>query len=299
MSERGPRQKPVIVSIQSQLVFGCAGNNAAVPLLQGLGATVYAVPTVLLSNTPHYPTIGGKPLEAPFVAELLERLLDRLEAGAIDGILTGYFGSADAVHEAARFIDRVRERNPAVSVLCDPVIGDLDIGRFVPEDVAGAIVDELVPRADMLTPNLFEAQWLTGLKRSTPHELMDGLLTGRTSIASLTGIGLADKTGETVSTLAFDKTGIRRVRTPRLNARPTGTGDLFSAAFLYYRLIGADLGTTLSLAVDSVFSLMENLLENGLHEIDVLPGVPQTAIKNPRFGAETLQDAQLAGLFNT
>lgn len=122
-----------IVSIQSHLVYGCAGNNAAVPLLQRLRATVYVVPTALLSNTSHYPTIAGGPFDPGMIVSLLRRLLDSVNPCDIDAILADYIANADAATAAATFIDRVRKRHPDLVVMCDTVMGDIDYGLYVEE----------------------------------------------------------------------------------------------------------------------------------------------------------------------
>jgi len=271
-----------IVSIQSQLVFGCAGNSAAVPLLQRLGATVHAVPTTLLSNTPHYPTVAGGPLDPVLVEALLDRLLDRIAPTTIGAILTGYIASPGAAAAAARFIDRVRTAHPDILVLCDPVMGDIDTGLYVDEAVAAAIVTDLVPRADILTPNLFEAQRLAGLLDGHPHAVLERLLTSRARIAAITGIDPADSF---VTTLAGDHKGRWRVRTPKLVLRPTGTGDLFSAAFLHALLHGADTPAALARAVKTVLDLMETVQRSGTRELDPAQFTPRPADTPARFSA--------------
>ncbi len=54
-----------------------------------------------------------------------------------------------------------RRRAAGPAVLCDPVIGDHG-GLYVPEAVATAIRDRLMPLATLATPNRFELAWLTG-----------------------------------------------------------------------------------------------------------------------------------------
>jgi len=233
-----------IVSIQSQLVYGCAGNNAAVPLL--------------------------------------DRLLDRIPPTEIGAIFTGYIASPGAAAAAARFIDRVRAEQGHVLVLCDPVMGDTDTGLYVEKAVADAIAADLVPRADILTPNLFEARRLTGLADGEPGAVLERLLTSRARIAVITGI---DDSDGFVTTLAGDRKGRWRVRTPKLALRPTGTGDLFSAAFLHALLHGADTPTALERGVETVFDLMETAHRTGARELDPGGFAPRPADPSMRFPA--------------
>ena len=271
-----------IVSIQSQLVFGCAGNNAAVPLLQRLGDTVYAVPTTLLSNTPHYPTIAGGPIEPALVEALLDRLLDRVPPAGIGAVLTGYIASPGAAAAAARFIDRVRTEHCHVLVLCDPVMGDTDTGLYVDEPVAKAITTDLVPRTDILTPNLFEGRRLAGLPDSDPDAVLERLLGFRAHIAVITGIDPGDGF---VTTLAGDGKRRWRVRTPKLDLRPTGTGDVFSAAFLHALLHGADTPAALERGVETVFELVEMAHRTDARELDPAQFTPRPVDAPGRFSA--------------
>jgi pyridoxal/pyridoxine/pyridoxamine kinase len=71
-----------------------------------------------------------------------------------------------------------------------------------------------------------------------------------------------------VTTLAGDRNGRWRVGTPKLALRPTGTGDVFSAAFLHAVLHGADTPAALERGVETVFDLMETAHRTGARELD-------------------------------
>eukprot|EP01052_Picozoa_sp_SAG31_P047183 SAG31_NODE_9331_length_1295_cov_1.971572_2_plen_106_part_00 len=85
-----------------------------------------------------------------------------LPVGGYDGVLTGYLGSPDIVAAVAKLIRRLREQRPDLMYVCDPVLGDN--GRlYVKEAMVGAFKRELLPLADVITPNGFEVSTLSGL----------------------------------------------------------------------------------------------------------------------------------------
>src|SRR5512140_263389 len=103
-----------IISIQSQVAFGHVGNSAAVFPMQLHGIDVVAVPTTLLSNRPGYPTMRGRVLDAPLVADLLRGVEER---GALDTcrmILSGYLGSPGIAAEVADFVARAKANHSAL-----------------------------------------------------------------------------------------------------------------------------------------------------------------------------------------
>src|SRR5258708_15469915 len=81
-----------VISIQTQVVYGHAGNSAAVFPMQMLGIDVMAVPTTLFSHRPRYPTIRGRGLDADLVADLLTGLEERGAIGGCQIILSGLLG---------------------------------------------------------------------------------------------------------------------------------------------------------------------------------------------------------------
>ena len=81
--------------------------------------------------------------------------LDRLDA-----VQTGYLPSAAHVAVAAKWARRLR--GEGALYVCDPIIGDAPAGLYVPEESARAIAEELLPLADVATPNRFELGWFAG-----------------------------------------------------------------------------------------------------------------------------------------
>ncbi len=157
-----------ILALSSHVVRGSVGLAATVPALQSLGHEVWALPTVTLAARPGLGAAASKAAgrRAPTAKELTGMLKALEQDGCwpmLDAVFTGYFASADAVAAVADVVMRIKAAKPGVRLLVDPIIGDG--GRlYVPEETAAAIRDQLLPLADIATPNLFELEWLTGAR---------------------------------------------------------------------------------------------------------------------------------------
>jgi pyridoxine kinase len=247
------RRKPTVIVISSHVARGAVGNRAAVFALERLGFPVVAVPTAALSWHPGEgrATRIVPPDEA--FANLLGDLAGAPWLGEVGGLLSGYLGAEGQTAPIAALIEAVKARNPAALYLCDPVIGD-EAGPYVPEPVIAAIREELLPLADMATPNR--------------HEL--GLIGGEVPTGNDALIAMARKTDvpETVVTSAFAERnqaanllvapeGVHLAIHAALAAAPHGTGDLLAALYLAHRLDGAAAPEALRLAAGATYRLAE------------------------------------------
>ena len=278
-----------VISIQSQVAFGHVGNSAAVFPLQMHGIDVVAVPTTLLSNRPGYPTIRGRVLEAQLVADLLRGIEERGALDAASMILSGYLGSPEIAAVVADFVARAKARNGALRYACDPVLGDRDRGLFVHADIPPLVRDRLCPLADIITPNHFELEWLTGASAATIDQVTGAarafMKSGPATIVT-TSAELADTPDGQIESLAVEASQAWRVRTPRLPVSPNGTGDLFAALFVSARLRQADTPDALSHAASAIFAVLERTAARGTEEMRIVESGELLVHPKRRFEAQ-------------
>ena len=245
----------LVISIQSQVVYGHVGNSAAVYPMQSMGLEVAAVPTTLLSNQPHYPTMRGRVLETDLVADLLLGLEERGLPQSAGAVVTGYMGSPENAAVTADFVRRWKAMNPALIHICDPVIGDDDLGVFVADGLIDRFRDDLTPLADIATPNQFELGRLVGERPDTAEGLIEAarLLSGRgTGRTVVTGCVLADTAPGEVETVTIEEGRAHRVSIARIPIRPSGTGDLFTAYLTGWLMRGESLPEAAARATEGV-----------------------------------------------
>ncbi len=263
-----------ILSIQSQVVFGHVGHGAAQFALQCLGHEVWAIPTVLFSNHPGHGGFAGEALPAQNLTALVDGM-DRqglLESAA--ALQSGYLGHADQVDVVAKALDKVRRNNAQALYLCDPVMGDRPAGTYVRPGIPEGIRDRLAPLADILTPNNFELEWLTGRTIDGPEAALSAARSLPARIVVVTSVPLP-RSPDRIGTMAAGPETAWLCTTPRIDGVPPGTGDLFAALFLGHRLGGRTIPEALgrsASAVHALLTLHQSLPIPRLRELPLIQG---------------------------
>lgn len=268
---------PFVISIQSQVVFGHVGNSAAMFPMQAAGLEVSAIPTVIFSNTPDYPTLRGRALPPEFFSDLLQGARERGLPERANFIMTGYIGSLDVALMVADFVAEAKAGNPGLTYLCDPVMGDTGPGLYVPEAIADVLRERLLPMADIATPNPFELAWLTGCDFTTIAGLMQArqmLHIAPDARLVATGCALEDTPAGHIESIILGSHEITRHPTEHLPITLPGTGDLFAG------LIVAGLARGLSLP--QTIEVAQKLTSRALIHADAL-GAGEVVLSEPEF----------------
>jgi len=166
-----------VLSLHSQVVRGHVGNSAAQFALQRTGNSVWNMPTVLFSNHPGHGSHKGRATPAAELLDLLDGLDERGWLPRVQAVLTGYIGDDEQIDAMVEAVDRVKEANPDAIYVCDPVIGDKS-GPYADANIIEGIMDDLIPRADYVTPNRYELALLLD-QDAAPETISDGIEAAR------------------------------------------------------------------------------------------------------------------------
>ena len=108
----------------------------------------------------------------PLRVEVLDAQLAALEADMPPASLkTGLLCGRAQMDCVARWVDRLRERDPRLPLVVDPVLAASSGASFASDDAIRAYREVLIPRASLVTPNRREAAWLLGRSALLPHEV--------------------------------------------------------------------------------------------------------------------------------
>ena len=243
-----------------------AGNSAF--CLQRLGIESAILPTTLFGRHPGWGIPGGM-ITPP---ELLEKIWSGVDAQDLpfDGIMTGYMGHVEHVELAERIIKSHRKKNPALTVLVDPVMGDHyndDEGRlYVKETVANAVVDRLLPLADITTPNLWELEFITGKKPDSLNSVRTLALKALPCDSLITSVPRHDDIGVMWNSQGNSTYTAHK----KFETVPNGGGDALAGTFLAHRLNGTSGEAALLQSTSSIFEIMKAANSEDLGELPLI-----------------------------
>lgn len=286
-----------ILSIQSHVVFGYAGNTAAVFPMQRLGREVWAINTVEFSNHTGYGSWKGKVLDADIVSELVCGLEERGVLGRCKAALSGYLGDAAAGKAVIDAVKKVRKENPSAFYCCDPVMGDIGRGFYVKPGIPEIFKNELVPLADIVCPNQFELDALTGINTKSTDSAVKAVNMLHEMGPSIVLVTSFRRKEREICMLASDKKNVYIITTPELPLGDgvAGTGDMTSAIFLSRYLETKNLEKTLELCTASVFGVLEESYKaaaltekNTLMELKIIDAQEQLVNPSYSFKAEKI-----------
>jgi pyridoxine kinase len=280
-----------LLSIQSHVAYGHVGNAAAVFPLQRLGVEVWPIHTVQFSNHTGYGDWQGRVFDAASICELVAGIEKRGVLGQCDGVLSGYMGGADIGGAILEAVATVKHANPAARYCCDPVIGDVGRGVFVREGIPEFLRTKAVPAADIITPNQFELDYLSGRESRTIGQARDAIVAVHDlgpRVILVTSLHTKETPEDAIDLLASDESGMFRLRTPKLPLSVNGAGDAIAALFFAHYLREGSVAKALTRAASSIFGVLAKTAEAGAREIQFVTA--QDEIVNPSrlFEAEEL-----------
>jgi pyridoxine kinase len=279
-----------VLSIQSTVAYGRVGNRAAVPVLERLGHDVWPVDTVAFSNHPAHGAFRGRVVPAGEVAALIEGLDARGVLSRCDAVLSGYLGDPATATVVADAVGRVRSARADALYCCDPVIGEVGRGVYVRAGIPEAFRDHLVPLADIVTPNPFELELLTGMAPTTlgtARAAARALVNRGPGLVVATGLRPAEAPGE-LTVLAATRDSAWLIRHPRRAIRAWGTGDAFAALFLGAYLGRRDPGAALEHAVAALDGILAVAEAENADELPLVAAQDVLVRPRARFTAQRL-----------
>ncbi|KAF7283450.1 pyridoxal kinase [Rhynchophorus ferrugineus] len=265
-----------VLSIQSHVVSGYVGNKCAVFPIQLLGIEVDYINSVQFTNHTGYKVVKGQVLTEKELADLALGLKEN-DIDTYSHLLTGYIGSPSFLKEICNLYKQLKDKNPDLIYVCDPVMGD-NGKLYVPKELIPLYQNLIVPFATILTPNVFETEILTGIKVETHNDIWEAINVlhekgCETVCVSSAEFSINNKKLWVFGSTRKDKPIKLQIEIDKLPARFTGTGDLFSALLLcFMHQTNSDLKQSLEKTVSALQAVLRRTLDS--------LGGQETTVKN-------------------
>ncbi|MWP50200.1 MULTISPECIES: pyridoxal kinase PdxY [unclassified Gilliamella] len=274
-----------VLSIQSNVVYGYAGNKVATLAMQLQGVEVMPIHTVQLSSNTVYPHYDGIVLGAQQITRIVNSLEKIGVLSSIDAIISGYIGLAEQGEEILEAVKKIKFYNPNVIYVCDPVMGgDINKGSSLPQSIIDFFTKQAVKQADYITPNLLELQILSDIEIKTFNDVLNAIKKlQKQSIKAILVKNLvhAGKTTDLFEMVLATPTQNYHLARPLYDFphRPLGVGDLICSLFTAHLINGQSQLMAFELAANAANHVLEITKQKEAQELAIIDA--QVWIKKP------------------
>ena len=233
----------IVMSIAGVDPSGGAGVFADLKTFQAIGVYGCGIVTALTAQNP-YKFFSTLPISPEYIEEQIDSVMDSYE---VEFIKTGMLYSPEIIKLVSK---KVKEYN--LKAVVDPVMVATSGGDLTKEDIADAFNKYLLPQSILTTPNVSEAEKLTGIDINTKEDAIEAskkivcnnIITG----GHLDGINTININGNV--------TAIKQelIETDNLH----GTGCNLSSAIVAYLAKNNDLKTSIIKSLDYVYEGIKN-----------------------------------------
>ncbi|OCG19861.1 pyridoxal kinase [Gilliamella sp. wkB108] len=274
-----------VLSIQSNVVYGYAGNKVSTLAMQLQGVEVMPIHTVQLSSNTVYPDYDGIVLGAQQITRIVNSLEKIGVLSSIDAIISGYIGLAEQGEEILEAVKKIKYYNPNAIYVCDPVMGgDINKGSSLPQNIIDFFTKQAIKQADYITPNLLELQILSNLEIKTFNDVLKAIkILQNQPIQAILVKNLlhAGKTTELFEMILATPSQSYHLARPLYDFphRPLGVGDLICSLFTAHLVNGQSQLTAFELAANAANHVLDITKQQNARELAIIDA--QQWIKQP------------------
>ena len=233
----------IVMSIAGVDPSGGAGVFADLKTFQAIGVYGCGIVTALTAQNP-YKFFSTMPVSPEYIEEQIDSVMDSYE---VEFIKTGMLYSPEIIELVSKKVKEYR-----LKAVVDPVMVATSGGDLTKEDIADAFNKYLLPQSILTTPNVSEAEKLSGIDINTKEDAIkacekircNSIITG----GHLDGINTIN-INSNVTTIKQEL-----IETENLH----GTGCNLSSAIVAHLAKGNDLKTSIVKSLDYVYEGIKN-----------------------------------------
>lgn len=279
-----------LLSIQSHVVYGYAGNKSATFPMQLLGIDVWALNTVQFSNHTQYGQWTGMVMPPAQIGEIVQGIDNIGQLHQCDAVISGYIGAAEQVEEIINAVQKVKSRNPNAVYLCDPVMGHPDKGCIVADGVKENLINLAMAKADIITPNLVELRELSGVPVENFAQAIEAVKVILSKGPKKVLVKHLSKVGQDPSQfemLLANQEGIWHISRPlhQFKKEPVGVGDLTAGLFMANLLNGKSDVEAFEHTANAVNDVMSVTQQQQAYELQIVAARDQILHPNSQYKA--------------